>query len=116
MWLSDLDIWEHEMGDLLDNLRIIEKAIDRHVAAYQRHMRAIREHELDIDKHELDLKLLAEGSEYDERLNQEHQLQAQRHMLQKEAHQRLKKFHYNLAGLISKLRNSLVDETNSPTR
>ena len=116
MWLSDLDIWEHEMGELLDNLRIIEKAIDRHVEAYQRHMRAITEHELDINKHELDLKLLAEGSEYDQRLNYDHQLQAQRHLLQKEAHQRLKKFHYNLAGLISKLRNSLADESNSPTQ
>jgi hypothetical protein len=28
MWLHDLDIWENEMTELIDNLRIIEKAIE----------------------------------------------------------------------------------------
>lgn len=107
MWLTDLEIWEKEMSNLLDNLRIIEKAIHNHVDSYEKHQRAILEHELDINKHELDLTLLVEGSEYDERLNSEHQLHEQRHLLQKESHQRLKHYHYTLAGLINQLRRSL---------
>ena len=95
------------MSELLDNLMIIEKAINQHVETYQKHQRSIHEHELDINKNELDLSLLVEGSEYDERLNSEHQLQSQRHMLQQEAHQRLKRYHYTLAGLISQLKRSL---------
>jgi hypothetical protein len=111
MWLNDLKVWENEMGELLDNVRIIEKAIDRHINDYQKHQRAIYQHELEINKHELDLSLLAEGSEYDNSLNAEHQLQSQRHLLQKESHQRLKQYHYTLAGLISQLRKSLQESS-----
>ena len=66
---------------------------------------------MDINKHELDLSLLAEGSEYDQRLNNDHQLQSQRHLLQKEAHQRLKQYHYTMASLISHLRKSLQESS-----
>ena len=107
MWLNDVKIWENEISDLVDNLRIIEMAIDRHINTYQKHQRAIHEHELDINKHELDLRLLAEGSEYDQRLNNEHQFQSQQHLLHKDTHQKLKQYHYTLAGLISHLRRSL---------
>jgi hypothetical protein len=107
MWSRDLEIWEKEMSELLDNLRIIEKAVNQHVDTYKKHQNSISEHELDINKNELDLSLLVEGSEYDERLNAEHQIQSQHHLLQKEAHQRLKQYHYTMAGLISQLRRSL---------
>ena len=31
MWLQDLQIWTNEMSEILDNLRIIEKAVEHHV-------------------------------------------------------------------------------------
>ncbi len=107
MWLRDLEVWENEMSELLDNLRVIEKAVNHHVETYQKHQTSIREHELDINHKELNLSELVEGSEYDERLNSEHQILNQRHLSQQEAHQRLKYYHYTLAGLVNQLKRSL---------